>query len=210
MLVPVGPLGDPRRAALLPGSFDPLHLGHVALAQAARGAGAELVVLLYAVRTMPKDPSASPPLLPEELRLDVVGRFVAGHPGLALAVASHGLLADQAEAASELLPGAELSFAVGSDKVLQVFDRSWYPDPREALDRLFSRAVLRYALREGEEDAVRRVLDDPANGPWADRVERLEIAPEPARISSRLVREGVRRGRDVSGLVPPETLAALV
>lgn len=201
-----GPAGT---VALLPGSFDPLTVAHAALVEAARRDGAELVVLLYSVRTLPKEGEVPPPLLSELERLAALDRFARTKPGLAVGLCSHGLLADQVEAAARRFPSSELWVVVGSDKVLQLFDPRWYEDRDEALGRLFGRAAVRYAVRAGEAGRVEEVLARPENVRWRDRVRPLAADPSVASVSSRMARELLRRGEDVRGLVPPEVLPVL-
>lgn len=198
------PIGSPR-VALLPGSFDPPTVGHVALAEAA-AREVDLVVLVYATAPMAKPPGASPTLLDEPARIEALSRLVQARPGLGAAVASHGLLVDQVEAVGDALPGSRIVLAVGSDKLLQVLDPAWYEDRDAALRRLFDRAVVRYAVRSQDEDPVRRALSDPANARWAGSIGRLDLPSGVAAVSSSLVRERLRRGDPVDRLVPPEVL----
>ncbi len=200
--------GQVRSAALLSGSFDPLTVAHAALAERAADR-VDAVVLVYAVDTLPKEGRAAPPLLPVEVRLDVVDRYCAPDSRRFLGLCSHGLLADQAEAAAERFPGAELWLIVGSDKVVQLFDPRWYEDRDAALDRLFARAGLLYADRAGSEGVVGRLLERRENRRWRDRVARLDVRSSLAGVSSRMVRELVRRGEQVDALVPPEARDAV-
>ena len=205
---------DPGRVdeiALLAGSFDPITVGHEALAAAAlRRVGA--VVLVYSRRTLPKEGGAAPPLLDEEQRLEVLLSFCRNRPGHAVGVTSHGLLAEHVDAAVGRFPQARIALVAGSDKVLQLLDPKWYAADRRdvVLDALFRRARMLYAERSGEEGAVEQALSLARNRAWRDRFERLaELPPSVAGVSSRRVREAVARGRDVRGLVPRETFEAL-
>jgi nicotinamide-nucleotide adenylyltransferase len=194
--------------ALLSGSFDPLTVAHAALAEAAASV-AEAVVLVYAVDTLPKEGGAAPPLLPVPERLEVLRDYCRVEERRFLGLCSHGLLADQAEAAAERFPGAERWLVVGSDKVLQLFDPRWYQDRDAALERLFSQAGVLYAGRAGLDEEVRRVLARPGNRWWRDHLRPVEVPPGIAEVSSRQVRELVRRGEDVGALLPPEAREAV-
>ncbi len=196
----------PGRVALLSGSFDPPTAGHLALAEAVVGRS-DLVVLVYSVRTLPKEGVGPPPLLSEEERVGAIRRVARAHPGLAAGVCSHGLLADQAAAAADRFPGAELCLVMGSDKVVQLLDPRWYRDRDATLSALFARAGVIYAERAGHGGGLEALLERPENRRWRDRFERVELPPEVAAISSREVRERLRRGEDVSALVPPEVLS---
>ncbi len=98
---------------------------------------------------------------------------------------------------------------MGSDKVLQLFDPRWYQDREAALERLFARARLLYADRAGTEGAVGRVLARRETRRWRDRVVPLEPSLRVAGVSSRMVRELVRRGEEVEGLIPEEAREAV-
>ena len=194
---------QPASIGLLAGSFDPITVAHAAMANAA-AEQVELVVLVYSVRTLPKEPGALPPLLPEEDRVAALERFCQGRRGLAVGVCSHGLLADQADAAADRFPGSRIFLVIGSDKLLQLLDPSWYEDPQTTLDRLFVRAEVLFAMRAGDEEAVAETLRRPENLARRERIARLDVPSAVTAISSRRVRDLLRRGEDVEGLVPEE------
>src|SRR5439155_15160968 len=136
-------------------------------------------------------------------------RFCAARPGHAVGVASHGPLSEQVEAAAERFPEAELFLVMGSDKALQVLDPKWYADRDSVLHGLFRRARVLYADRAGQEGAVGELLVRPENRGWRDRFERLDVNPDVASVSSRRVRQLLRRGEDVRSIVPPEAWEAI-
>jgi nicotinic acid mononucleotide adenylyltransferase len=199
----------PGRVGLLPGSYDPPTVAHVAMAEAALRDHVDLVVLVYSVRTLPKEGEAHPPLLDEPERIEALVRVAAAHPGSAAGLASHGLLADQATAAWARFPQAELSLVMGSDKVLQLLDPKWYGDRDATLASLFALARALYAVRSGDERALRETLAAPQNVRWRSRFVPLDVPPHVAAVSSREVRARIRRGEDVRNLVPPEVHALL-
>jgi cytidyltransferase-like protein len=198
----------PARVAVLPGSFDPITIAHAALAEAA-AAWADLTILLYSVRTIAKEETVEPPLLSEPDRIRSLQAFSRGKAGLEVGLCSHGLLVDQVRAARDRFASARLRLAVGSDKLLQLLDPTWYEDPEAALAALFEQAEVMYALREGEEPAVKRALADVRNAKWSGRVQQLDVPPNVASVSSRLVRSLARQGRDVGRFVPAEALPYL-
>jgi nicotinamide-nucleotide adenylyltransferase len=198
---------EPDHVALVSGSFDPITIAHAALADAAAG-WADLVVVLYSPRTVPKPGDAEPPLLSETERLRGMEAFCLPRPKREPGLCSHGLLVEQVQAARVRFPQAELRLAIGSDKLLQVLDPRWYEDPTAALDTLFEHAVVMYAVRDGEEAAVTEALS-ASGARWRHRVARLDVSPEVAAVSSSLVRSMARRGQDVRHLVPPEVLPLL-
>jgi len=185
-----------RNLALLPGSFNPPTAAHLLFAERALGEGFDRVVFTYAVRTLGKERSG---LIPED-RLLAVRAMIENSFGVG--ACSHGLYADQADAAGRVMPGAEVALLVGSDKVLQIFEDRWYADRDAALERLFASAALVVAPRSDQEDALRHVLDEPRNRRFRDRVEVLRLHPAVADLSSTRVRGMLRAGAEPAGLVP--------
>jgi nicotinic acid mononucleotide adenylyltransferase len=199
------PTGD-RAIALLAGSFDPPTLAHLALAVAWRAETEGDVVLVYADRTLPKEPGAEPPLLEAAGRLEALRRLTAAHEGLHAARSSHGLLVDQAVAAHDRWPAAPLTVLLGSDKARQLVDPAWYDDRDEALGRLFAVATVRYAERAGDEGMIAATLARPENAPFRDRIAPIAVQGSVASVASSEVRRRIRSGRSVADLVPPEVL----
>ena len=133
--------------------------------------------------------------------------FAGPRPRVAVALTSHGLYGDQAEAASGAFPGSHLTFAIGSDKLVQLAEPGWYEDRDAALGRLFSRAEVRYAMRAGEREHVRDALRSLDR--WAEGIRPLHVPRAVEGISSTAVRRAIREGSDVRGVVPPEVLPYL-
>jgi nicotinic acid mononucleotide adenylyltransferase len=204
-LITERPAAPPRSVGLLSGSFDPITVAHVRLAEAAL-ATSDLVVFVYSVRTLPKEGRGAEQasLLTELERLEALSHVCAGDARFAAAVCSRGLLVEQVEAAAAAFPGAELSVVVGSDKLLQLFDPRWYEDSDAATSALLSRALVRFGIRSGDERAVRRLLRRDDLGPRLDRLRPLDVPPEVAAVSSSHVRDLIRRELDVSELIPEE------
>jgi nicotinic acid mononucleotide adenylyltransferase len=195
----ISPVGDPgrvRSVALLPGSFNPPTAAHVLLAERALREGFDRVLLTLARHTVGKQPGG---LIPEDRLLAMKA---LGKGGVGVAASSHGLYADQAEAAHRLYPEAEITFLVGSDKVEQIFDPSWYPEREEALNRLFTHASLVVAPRSDQGEILKAALEAPDNRRWADRVSVLRLHPAVSDLSSTRVRGLLRAGADPAGLVP--------
>jgi nicotinic acid mononucleotide adenylyltransferase len=195
----IGTLAEPGRCrmlALLPGSFNPPTAAHLLLAERALREGFDRVLLLLARHTVGKQPSG---LIPEDRLLTM--RAVSDG-GVGVAASSHGLYADQAEAAHRLYPDAEITFLVGSDKVAQIFEPHWYPDREQALERLFTYARIVVAPRADQGDLLKSALEAPENRKWADRVSVLRLHPAVSDLSSTRVRGLLRAGADPAGLVP--------
>ena len=210
LVVDPRPERTPSSVVLVAGSFDPVTVAHVGIADAAAAVvNADLVVLVYAARTLPKDPSAPPPLLDEGSRIEALRRLAAARARYALGLCSHGLLAEQVEAAVARFPGARISLAVGSDKLVQLLDPSWYEDRDAVLAQMLDRADVHFAVRAGDELAVTRALDSVRDAAWRDRIRRLAAPDDIAGVSSRVFRELFANGEDPRDLVPPEVLPML-
>src|SRR5439155_12171175 len=171
---------------------------------------ADLVVLLFSARTVPKEAGAEAPMLGVRERLEVLEAFCATRPGLVVGLASHGLLVDQVRAAAGRFHGARLDVVVGADKLVQLFDPAWYGDRDAALSGLFGEAELLVAARGGEEAALRGVLAEGARLGWGGRIRLIDADPRVAAVSSRTVRERARAGAEVTELVPAEALPAVL
>jgi len=190
------PPGSCRTVALLPGSFNPPTAAHLLLAERALSEGFDCVLLLLARNTVGKEPSG---LVPED-RLLAMRAASGGNFGVG--ASSHGLYADQAEAAKKLYPKADITFLVGSDKVVQIFDPRWYDDRDGALERLFGSASLVVAPRSDQSELLREVLAAPKNRRFADSVSVLRLHPAVGDLSSTRVRGLLRAGAEPAGLVP--------
>lgn len=188
---------------LVPGSFDPMTIAHAGLVEAL---AADAVLLVCSPATLAKEsgPGGTPsePLLAPTQRVASLLAYARRRPAVGVALCSHGLYADQAVAAADAFPGMRLVFGMGSDKVLQLFDPAWYEDRDAALERLFSLAEVRYAVRRGDEGRLAAALAEEPR--WAGSLRALKLPPGAAGVSSRSVREGLRRGADVTPLVPEE------
>lgn len=183
--------------ALLPGSFNPPTAAHLLLAERARRAGFDCVAFVLARATAGKDPGG---LIPEDR---LAAMRMSCSDGLTVAVCSRGLYADQAEAVAEAFPGAEVTFLVGSDKVAQIFDPSWYDDRDASLERLFTVARILVSPRADDGGKVRDLLAAPENRAFAGRIEILPLHPAVSDLSSTRVRGLLQSGADPSRLVPP-------
>jgi nicotinic acid mononucleotide adenylyltransferase len=140
-----GTLAPGRRHGLLAGTFNPFTRAHAALAVAGRRAGCERVVLAMAPVSLDKqEVERAHPVD----RLDWARAWAARHRWAAVAVASHPLLVDMAEALRAAGAG-EVVLLLGADKAEQLVDRRYYTDPEAALARLARAATILVADRAG-------------------------------------------------------------
>ena len=183
--------------AVFPGSFNPPTSAHLLLAERARREGFACVLFVLARNTVGKEPSG---MIPEDRLLAL--RFIAQRAGMGVAVCSSGMYVDIADAAAMLYPGTQAAFLIGSDKVSQIFDASYYTDRDDALDALFARARLIVAPRTEDGKLVNEILERAENRRWADRVSVLPLHPAVSDLSSTRVRGLLQSGAEPTGLVP--------
>jgi nicotinate-nucleotide adenylyltransferase len=188
------------RLGIVGGTFDPIHLGHVAMAEAgAACAGLERVLLV---------PSAMPPhraaaAAPAADRLEMCRLAAAGHPLLEvsdveLRRSGPSYTADTLRQLAADREGDELYLLLGWDAAREL--RSWRsPDEVLRLARLVVVSRPGYA-RPARADLVAAGIDP-------DRVLLCDV-PTPD-VESTDVRRLIERGRDLTGLVAPEVEAYL-
>jgi len=190
------PIRRPKAMCLIPGSFNPPTVAHVALADRAASEGYDSIHFTYSVRTVGKRQNG---LAPEDRLL--LAR-VAAPDGVGVTISSAGLLADIAQAASEEFNPGDLAIMIGGDKLEQLFDPRWYQDRDATLDRLFIHARIMVAPRRDDAERIARLIRDHPR--WAPRIEMCHLHPSIAEISSTRVRQVLRAGGDASGLVPEQ------
>jgi nicotinate-nucleotide adenylyltransferase len=172
---------------LLGGAFDPPHVGHVALADAAeRALGlARLVVVVVA------DPGHKEVHCPGETRLALAR---AAFPGREVELDRHARTVDMLREGRWPDP----VLLIGADEFAD------FPGWKEP-DAVLELARLGVASRPGyPRERLDRVLAGLAH---PERVLFFEI--EPVAVSSSEIREGVARGEAIDGLVPPAVAAEI-
>jgi nicotinate-nucleotide adenylyltransferase len=166
---------------ILGGAFDPPHEGHVALGEAARERfGLDRLLVLVAAAPGHKGVEA-----PAEDRLALAR---AAFPDDDVRLDDHARTVD-------LLRDEHFDdplFLIGADEFCEFLD---WKDPNGVLELTRLAVATRPGYPEGRIQSVLDRLDQP------DRVEFFELDPHP--VASRDLRERVRRGQSLDGLVPP-------
>jgi nicotinate-nucleotide adenylyltransferase len=172
--------------ALLGGTFNPPHNGHVALAEAAQKRFGDDVVVLVAARPGHK-----------EVQLDADTRLALARA----AFPAYEVELDPQERTVDMLKGGRWRdplFLIGAD---EFGDFLTWKDP----EGVVARARLAVATRPGyPHDRLEHVLERLSH---PERVQFFEI--EPLAISSKDIRDRVSRGESVEDVVPP-AVAALI
>jgi nicotinate-nucleotide adenylyltransferase len=190
----------PRRTRLgvLGGTFDPIHRGHLAMAQAAREAHRlDRVVLV---------PAGSPPhkrreLTPFHHRLAMAEIAARCQPALSVSdlEGRRGGISFTVDSLSELSrrePDAELFFIIGEDSIPEL------PQWRE-LGRILSLARMVAVNRPGPRQSFNSLLFAELPPEALARAERDRVQMEPVDIASRQVRQAIASGRPIDHLLPP-------
>lgn len=172
------------------GSFDPPHLGHLAVAQDAQEAlGLDLILFVPArVSPFKTEESGTDP----DIRLRMVETALAGHPGFR--VWDGELRRDPPSFTVDTLAALNAEYGQASLTLLMGEDQ-WasFPDWR-APERILDLARVAVLDREGHEDSG----GDPEEGEWPS----VRVAVRRMDISSTEIRERVREGRSIRFLVP--------
>jgi nicotinate-nucleotide adenylyltransferase len=191
----------PRRIGVFGGSFNPIHIGHLLIAEEARTRlGLDRVVFV---------PAGAPPhksvrgLAPARDRLAMVRASIRGNAGFAASDAEvrrpgRSYTVDTLEAMRKAARGrARLFLIVGEDSVA---DLPGWRDPRRIL-RLASLAV---ATRPGADPrAIGRLRA------LLPRGARAAVVPVRVDVSATEIRERLARGRSVRYLVPEPAMRVI-
>jgi nicotinate-nucleotide adenylyltransferase len=176
-----------RRFGVFGGTFDPIHMGHVEVAEAVRDA-LDLECVLVVVANEPWQ-KQDRPVTPAEDRYAMVSAALSDRPGLEpsrieLDRGGPSYTIDTVRQLHHDDPGAELIVVVGADVAA-------------ALDTWKEHEVLREMVTLAVVDRPGAATADPPPG-W--RYTRVPVAPMP--VSSTALRTRLEAGEPVDGAVP--------
>ncbi len=179
--------GAPGRLGVLPASFNPPTVAHVALIEAAASHVDEVLCVLP--REFPHKPYFGASL---EQRLEMMNAIRPQSPPVSIAVSDGGLFIEIARECTDAYgPETELLFIAGRDAAERIIN--WdYGEPN-AIDRMLEHFGLLVASRGGP-------FTPPPH--LADRIFPLATPPEIDPVSSSEVRERVASGKLWERLVP--------
>ena len=182
---------------LLGGAFDPPHHGHVALADAA--------IAHFRLERLLVIPTGVAPHKHVETDAETRCRLAAAafRDRPRIEISRWEIERGEPSYTIETTRWArgiygEIVFVVGADQFASL--HTW-KDPEQVLELARLGVATRPGYERGELERLRATLPDPS------RVELFEIEPWP--VSSTEVRDRLRRGQSIDGLVPP-AVAALV
>jgi nicotinate-nucleotide adenylyltransferase len=171
---------------ILGGAFDPPHVGHVALAQAAvEHFGLDRLLVLVV-----DDPGHKHTTTPAAARLELARLAFEDVPGAEVELDRHARTVDSLE---ERRPPGDAVFLVGADEL------AGFPGWKRP-ERVLELVRLGVAMRPGVPE--RQLEDVRARLPAPGRIEYFEM--EPMAVSSTEIRDRLARGDSIEGLVPPK------
>ncbi len=178
----------PSRLGILPGSFNPVTIAHLALARAALAVVNEVVFVL---------PRAFPHKLyvgaTFEQRITMLKAAIAGEPAFSIAASDGGLFAEIAEECRTAYGNTRLTFLCGRDAAERIVH--WDYGTPDALSGMLRRFDLLVAARRGAYEVPEE---------WRTSIERLELPDAFDHVSSTEVRERIAHGDSWEHLVPPQ------
>ena len=179
----------PSRLGVLPGTFNPVTVAHVALAEAALQCCDEVLFVLPRVFPHKTYSGAS-----FEQRLELLNRALRSNEKVSLAVAEAGLFVDIADECREVYGRqVRLSFLCGRDAAERI--ASWDYGSPDAFSSMLCKFYILVACRNGEYTAP----PECSGG-----IQRLELANGYDHVSATEVRERLAQGTPWEHLVPAE------
>lgn len=189
------------KMGILGGTFDPIHLGHLQMAEAAyQQAGLDHVLFMLS-KTPPHKQDRD--IAAESHRATMIQLAIQNKPQFAYSdfeLHREGITytADTLRILQEQNPEHAYYFILGGDSLFQL--EEWY-HPEEIMRRVVILAISRYGVRR--EEIQRR-----AEWLTQNYQARIQIVEMPRMdISSSEIRDRVRQGKPLEGWVPPQVEA---
>jgi nicotinate-nucleotide adenylyltransferase len=186
--------GQPTmRLGIFGGTFDPIHVGHLILAEQCREVCALDKVWFMVAGSPPHKPDARAPV---SHRLEMARIAIAGHPAFEVseieaARPGRSYSVETLEDVSRQRPGDHLFFLIGADSLA---DLPFWREP----ERIARLATIVVVNRPGIEEIDRAKLPDL--GPGANPL--IVVAVPPIGIASSDLRKRIGAGRSIRYLVP--------
>ena len=190
------------KLGILGGSFNPIHNGHLAMAEAARKAHAlDLVIFVPAG----KPPHKHSDLAPAEDRLEMVRRALEGLSGFVASdveVSRPGTsyTVDTLDEMKRRYLGDELFFIIGEDSIPEL--RGW-----KSPGRILELARIVAVNRPGSKAHFQAENFPHATRETLRRLEKDRVTMPPSPQESRRIRQAVRLGDPIDLDVPPAVAA---
>lgn len=188
--------GDDKRIGIFGGTFDPIHLGHLIIAEELRYQLRLDRVLFLPARQPPHKTDRE--ITTEAHRVAMLELALASNPRFAISTVDlertgPSFTADSLEILRQRYPGATLYFLMGQDSLRDL--PTWH-EPNRIARQAYLGVALRPEVRLDVEAIVRQV------GEARDRIDLVNVPL--IGISSQEIRRRVREGLPIRYQVPPE------
>jgi nicotinate-nucleotide adenylyltransferase len=186
------------RIGVFGGTFDPIHLGHLVLAEQCREQ-AKLDQVLFVPAALPPHKQRQP-MAPFSQRVEMLALAIAGHPPFRIDELEKdrtgpSYTADTLTALQQRLPGNELCFILGADCLPDL--PSWH-QPRRVLELATLLVVARADWPALSANDLKQSL-----GLGDDFLLRYQVIETPLiTLSSRDIRRRIAEGRSVRYMIP--------
>lgn len=185
-----------KKIGILGGTFNPIHNGHLLLAETARSwCGLDEVLLIPSGCSYMKNPKE---ILPGKVRLEMTRLAAAENPffkesDIEVEREGNSYTCDTLSALRKLQPETEFYYIVGADTVFRM--ENW-KDP----EKIFASAVILAAVRAGcQDDGLQEQIQRLSRKYRAD----IRLMPSlHIEISATQIRDMCRKGQSVRYLVP--------
>jgi len=198
--------GPPEHLGILDASFNPLTLAHTRMLElAAESFHFDERLLLLAKSNVDK-PIFGATLVHRLQMMELMAREAAD---TSVGATAHGRFIDKAKALKNLFGNdCRLSFILGFDTVIRLFDSKYYDDMPSALEELFNLAEVIYTNRTGHVERERsELLDSPDVVPFVTHLHFIELEMPYCEMSSTEARKRVKNNSAAEEVVPASVLA---
>ena len=189
------------RLGIFPASFNPPTLAHLALIKEAMKQGKlDEILILLDIQAMDKEAVGAA----LEDRLIMLKKAFGRDPKVSIGLSNRGRFLEKIKPLREYYPAPiSFFFIVGFDTILRVMDKKYYRNRKRSLDGLFKESRFLVASRDQfEETAFEMLFRKRENKKYRERASFFTLHPQISSLSSTLVREKMRKGRSINGLVP--------
>ena len=191
------------RLGVLGGAYNPITRAHLLLASCSKNQFKLHEIIFVLPKTLPNKPVVDTSI---EQRLEMMRLGTTDVPYVSLGLCTHGLFLDMCAALQKVYPQApEIFFVTGRDAAERILN--WpYPDPAEALARMFAGFQLLVFEREGK----LRLRENPLIRQYSNRIHSLRLSENIDHISSTEVRQRTLAGKPIEELVPAAVAAYIM
>jgi len=203
LLIQKAPKGIKRegRLGIFPASFNPPTLAHLALIKEAMKQGKlDEILILLDIQAMDKAPVGAA----VEDRLTLLKKAFGRDPKVSIGLSNRGLFLEKIKPLRKYYPAPiSFFFIVGFDTIVRVLDKKYYQNRSRSLDALFSQCQFLVANRgEYQERALEILFRRREIKAYKETVSFITVPERFSSVSSTLVREKMRKGQSINGLVP--------